>query len=591
MRALSSEKLLALVHPLDRAISDERARKRLDGEAVPPVVVLRIVRKNGSVRWIQSFNNPIEFRGRPAILSTSIDITERKEAEEAQRAAERRLQYVVASSPAVLFTLQIRDGAVRGISWMSGNVEAMLGYPVSDTLGGDWWTSNVHPDDCDGVAKRFSSEIFTHDYCADEYRFRHRDGTIRWIRSETRLIRDATNQAEEVVGSLSDITERKRLEDVFRQAQKMEAVGHLAGGVAHDFNNLMTVISGYCQMLLSNRQVDEWTREMIERIAQAGERAAKLTCQLLAFSRRTVLAPKVLDLSQVVLDSEHLLRQLLGEDINLAVVNDRALKPVKVDPSQIGHVIMNLAVNARDAMPAGGELRIETANTKLEDVSSLGPEAKPGLYVMLAVTDNGVGMAPEVRARLFEPFFTTKGVGKGTGLGLATVYGIVSQSNGFIAVHSEPGRGAAFKIYFPAAEGPVFERIPSSPVLERIAAGSETILLVEDEEAVRSTLQLALREAGYSVLPAGRGREALQIAAEQAGPIHLLITDVIMPEMGGRELVERLSQLRPDTKVLYMSGYTDDAVVRQGVLDAKVAFLQKPFTLAALRNKVREAID
>jgi len=330
---------------------------------------------------------------------------------------------------------------------------------------------------------------------------------------------------------------------------------------------------------------------MVSEIRQAGERAAGLTRQLLAFSRQTVLEPKVLDLNEVVRENERMLRRLIGEDVQLSAVLDPALSPVKVDPGQIGQVIMNLAVNARDAMPRGGKLTIETGNVKLDETSvGVGPGAKSGRYVLLAMTDTGAGMTPEIQAHIFEPFFTTKGPGKGTGLGLATVYGIVKQSGGFIYVYSEPGRGATFKIYLPAIDQPAAAG-KSVPGIKAAAGGAETILLVEDEDAVRSIIRLILRRAGYTVLEASRGTAAVRLAEQHSGPIHLLITDVVMPEMGGRQLVEHLARLRPDLKVLYLSGYTDDAVVRHGILQADVAFLQKPFTMAALTNKVRQVLD
>jgi CheY-like chemotaxis protein len=315
-----------------------------------------------------------------------------------------------------------------------------------------------------------------------------------------------------------------------------------------------------------------------------------LTRQLLAFSRRTVLKPKILDLNEVVRESEKMLRRLIGEDVQFTAILSPELKPVKVDPSQLSQVIMNLVVNARDAMPTGGALTIETANVELDPTSAAKiPEGKPGRYVVLAVTDTGTGMTPEVRAHIFEPFFTTKEPGKGTGLGLPTVYGIVKQSGGFISVYSEPNRGTSFRIYFPIAEGRVSAG-KSSRSVKPLAGGTETILLVEDEDAVRSIVRVVLQRAGYTVLEANRGREALRVAAAHPGPIHLLITDVVMPEMGGRQVVAHLTATRPGLKVLYLSGHTDDAVVRHGVSEAKMAFLQKPFTIEALMNKIREVL-
>lgn len=392
-------------------------------------------------------------------------------------------------------------------------------------------------------------------------------------------------------GILRDISPRKQLEAQLRQSQKMEAFGQLAGGVAHDFNNLLTIISGYSELVLKNLRADDPSRGFISEVHRAGERAASLTRQLLAFSRQQVLEPKVLDLNAVVADTEKMLRRLIGEDIHLHTVLAPRLDRVNVDPGQIEQVVLNLAVNARDAMPEGGKLTIETANTEVDEIyAQTNKDLKPGRYVMLTVSDTGCGMSDEVKARIFEPFFTTKGPGKGTGLGLATVFGVIKQSGGHIKVYSEPGHGTSFKIYLPV----VNEKIPSSRSLHgtRITpTGDETILLVEDEDAVRLLSRRALEGLGYTILEASNGREALAICQQHACTIHLLLSDVVMPEIGGRKLAEQLTVLRPDMKVLYLSGYTSDAVVRHGVLHAEVAFLQKPFTVSSLANKVREVLD
>jgi two-component system, cell cycle sensor histidine kinase and response regulator CckA len=371
----------------------------------------------------------------------------------------------------------------------------------------------------------------------------------------------------------------------------MEAVGQLAGGIAHDFNNLLTVISGYSDMLLDDSQHDDHSRGLLEEIRHAGERAAALTRQLLVFSRKDVHEPRVVDLNETVQSAEKMLRRLIGEDIRLAAVLAPNLGHVKVDPGQIEQVIMNLAVNARDAMPTGGLLTIETANVDLsEGYADAHPEVWAGRYVLLAVSDNGSGMDEATKARIFEPFFTTKGVGKGTGLGLAVVHGIVKASGGHVAVYSEPGHGTTFKIYLPAVDSLRTGGI-SHPGIDATPKGAETVLLVEDDDGVRRLIAQTLRGAGYTVLEANHGGEAVRLAERYDGPVHLLVSDVVMPEMGGRVLAERLAAARPGMKVLFVSGYTDDAVVRHGVLEAEMAFLQKPFTPGLLVRKVRNVLD
>jgi PAS domain S-box-containing protein len=389
---------------------------------------------------------------------------------------------------------------------------------------------------------------------------------------------------------IRDVTERKQLEEQLRQAQKMESVGRLAGGVAHDFNNLLTVIDGHAVLL--GRQVgpDHPFHQRISRIQEATAHAADLTRQLLAFSRKQMLAPKVLDLNAIVVAVEPMLRRLIGEDIELVTVPARALGRVEADPGQITQIIVNLAVNARDAMPEGGKLTIETADVELDEAHAhRHADTRPGSYVMLAVSDTGVGMDEETRSHIFEPFFTTKGPGKGTGLGLATVYGIVKQSNGNIGVHSEPGRGTTFKLYLPRVD-----RVAEPVVVPAAASepgGSETILLVEDNEMVRALTCEVLREHGYTVLEAHHGADALDITQRYDGPIHLLLTDVVMPGMGGWELASRLAPGRPGMRVLYMSGYAADAIVHQGILGDGEAFLPKPIKADTLSWKVREVLD
>jgi PAS domain S-box-containing protein len=420
---------------------------------------------------------------------------------------------------------------------------------------------------------------------------RAKDGRPIEVSVSVSPIRDREGRVIGASAIARDIRQGKRLEAQYQHAQKMEAVARLAGGVAHDFNNLLTVILGTGELLLAGLSRDDPARPLVADLAHAGERAASLTRQLLTFSRKQVIEPRLLDLNTVVRDAEQLLRRLIGEDIAVTLALDPGLRQVRADPGQIEQVIMNLAVNARDAMPTGGQLTLETGNVYLdEEYARTHPAVGVGRYAMLAVSDTGSGMDEATKARVFEPFFTTKEQGKGTGLGLATVYGIVKGSGGHIWVYSEPGRGSTFKVYLPWAEG----KVPSAKShvgLSRIPTGKETLLLAEDEDAVRALTRHVLTACGYTVLEARNGAEALRLCEHHAGPIQLLVTDVVMPEVSGRQLAERLTQRHPEMRVLFLSGYTDDAVVRHGVLQAEVAFLQKPFTPAALAQKVREVLD
>jgi PAS domain S-box-containing protein len=395
---------------------------------------------------------------------------------------------------------------------------------------------------------------------------------------------------------LSAAIRRQRAEEALlssdaqlQQAQKMEAVGRLAGGVAHDFNNLLTVISGYCGLMMAQLSKDDPFYHQAEEMSRAAERAASLTRQLLAFSRRQVIQPAVLDLNALLADMEKMLRRLIGEDVDLVASFEPALGRVKADPGQLEQVVLNLAVNARDAMPQGGRLSIRTANVQLDADDAARPaDVKPGSYVMLALADTGTGMDPAVLSRIFEPFFTTKEKGKGTGLGLSTVYGIVKQSGGHVAVESAPGRGSTFRVYLPRVEEDVGPPPPPPPPLRR---GTETILLVEDEDMLRGLVREMLRKAGYLVLEARQGGEALLHCERHAGTIHMMLSDVVMPQMSGPELAERLRRLRPGMKVLFMSGYTDEAIVHHGVLRPGVAFVHKPFTAEGLAAKIQEVLD
>jgi PAS domain S-box-containing protein len=416
-----------------------------------------------------------------------------------------------------------------------------------------------------------------------------KDGTPLWNCLSISLLRDGAGRVTHFVGVLADVTERRLLEEQYRQAQKMEAVGRLAGGVAHDFNNLICVVSGYSELLLNRLPASSPLREAVGHIKQAGDQAAALTRHLLTFSRKQILSPHRLDLNAIVQHTSQMLRRVIGEDIELITRPGPDLWSVEADPGQLEQVLMNLAVNARDAMPQGGRLTIETRNVEVSGQRSPAfPEAGPGPHVLLTVRDTGCGMDAEVRARLFEPFFSTKGE-KGTGLGLATVYGVVRQSRGFIDVQSEPGRGTTFHLCLPAVRAkPPAATI--SPALAALLRGTERVLLVEDQDAVRALERHILAGCGYTVLAAGGGPEALRLA-EQQGRIDLLVTDVVMSGMSGREMAERLRARQPDVKVLFLSGYADDALLRHGVCKAEVAFCAKPFTAHWLAVKVREVLN
>jgi len=420
--------------------------------------------------------------------------------------------------------------------------------------------------------------------------WRHRTKNGKTIEIEMAVHDIGYRGRKATLAVLLDVTDRRLLEAQLRQAQKMEAVGMLAGGIAHDFNNLLTIITGYGQLVLNTLGAEDPNRSAIEQIMKAGERAAGLTRQLLAFSRRQVLQPKVLEVNQLVSGLGSMLRRLIGEDIELHLLLAPDAGRINADPGQLEQVIMNLAVNARDAMPRGGTLTLETRNVNLDErYAASHLSVRPGAYVLIAVSDTGTGMDRETRAHLFEPFFTTKGQGRGTGLGLSIVFGIVKQSGGNIEVYSEKGRGTSVKVYMPRADqGAIMDAEGAEAHSPR---GTETILLVEDEEMVRTLVRETLEREGYKILDASSPEEALRLSQEHDRPIELMITDVVMPKLNGRELADRVAESRPHMKVLYMSGYTDNAVVNSGVLDGQMPFLQKPFTPMALARKVRQVLE
>jgi PAS domain S-box-containing protein len=455
----------------------------------------------------------------------------------------------------------------------------------------------VHPEDAKGTSEELAEAIRARKPFDCRHRILLPDGTERLMHARAELVLDQKGKPMRMIGTVQDVTESKRAEDALRsseeklrQSQKMEAVGRLAGGVAHDFNNLLTVIGGYCDLLLQRIAEKDPLRQNAEEIRNASERAAGLTRQLLAFSRKQVLQPRVLELNQVVASMDKMLRRLIGEDVDLRTVFDPLLGKVKADPGQIEQVILNMAVNARDAMLRGGKLTIRTANVALDQRTTFRNRGlEVGEYVMLSISDTGVGMTPEVKAHLFEPFFTTKGVNKGTGLGLATCYGIVTQSGGDIRVYSELNFGTTFKIYLPRVDQPIEENNGKDSTGD-LPSGTESVLVVEDEISVRRLAVFVLRECGYDVHEASDAMAALSLIEERS-PFDLIVTDVIMPQMSGKDLYNRLRERSYDAKVLFISGYTDDALAHHGVLDEGLWFLEKPFSPAKLTRKVREVLD
>lgn len=510
---------------------------------------------------------------------------ERKRAEHELSKSEERYRDLVENAHDIIYSHDLQGNYTS----MNKAGERITGYTHDESLALSL-AAIVAPEDLPKTQEMLRRKIAGERVTAYEMEIIAKDGHRVAVEANTKLVyQDGVPVG--VQGIARDVTERKQLEEQLRQSQKMEAIGQLAGGVAHDFNNLLTAINGYSSLALQRLEDSHPVKPYLEEVKKAGDRAANLTRQLLAFGRKQILQPLALNLNGVVSDMSKLLRRLIGEDIELTAKLDADVGRVMADPGQIEQVLVNLIVNARDAMPRGGNLTIETKNAELDkEYGSKHVGVAPGSYVMLAVSDTGIGMSEETRKRIFEPFFTTKEKGKGTGLGLSTVYGIVKQSGGNIWVYSEPGKGTTFKVYLPRAESKARES------KEKIAeaaphGGSETVLLVEDEEVVRGLARRILEQAGYTVVEASKSAEALRFCEEHAEEVDLLLTDVVMPEMSGKELADRLKSQRPDLKMLFMSGYTDEAIVHHGVLDSSVEFIQKPFTPAGLVKKVRDVLD
>ena len=514
-------------------------------------------------------------------------VARRYEVEAALRSSEQRLQTIIAAEPACV-TLVSAQGTLldmnrAGLQMIGAqNLEEVAGRPLVDL---------IHPDDrgpvidlhraaCNGASGRL------------EFRLIGPNGRDRWVDSHLvpfEAVDDAGDAHAAVLSVTSDVTEHKRLEDELRQAQKMEAIGLLAGGIAHDFNNLLTAIGGYADMVLETFDDTDPRRDEMEEIAKATTRAAALTRQLLAFSRRQLLQPTVLDVNDMLANVQKLLRRTIPESIDVQLDLGAVSDAVRADRVQLEQVVLNLAINASDAMPQGGQLRLSTSTADVDHAwAERHSPMRPGRYVRLTVSDTGVGMSPETQTRIFEPFFTTKPFGEGTGLGLATVYGIVKQSEGFVWMNSELGRGTTFDVYLPAAPEPIAHRV-HVPAVVATTGGSQTILLAEDDSAVRRLARDVLAHKGYTVVDARDGDEALTLARQYPGPIHLLIADVVMPGLNGRDLAERLTAERPDTRVLYTSGYTDNVMERAG-FEQGLSLLPKPFLPGELLRRVSEIL-
>ena len=580
--------VINLVHRDDRDRYLEMHRAALSGS--PGRREFRIVGLNGEERWVDSHAvsfDASDSDARPAVLSVTSDISERVRAQGALQEAEERMRFALEASRLGVWDTNL----TTGVSYWSGTCEALHGLEPG-TFGKTYlaFIDRVHPEDRESVLQTVDKAIREHRNAEIEYRTLWPDGSERRIASFAHFYYDDAGVPLRGAGVSIDVTDRRSLEAQLRQSHRMEAIGLLAGGIAHDFNNLLTAIGGYTEMVLHTFDDGDARREDLNEVAKATMRAAALTRQLLAVSRRQILQPTVLDVNGMVADVENLLRRTIPENIDLQLELSSVLDPVQADRGQLEQVVLNLAINAGDAMPQGGHLCLATATVDIDEAwAHLHPPMPVGRYVRLTVSDNGMGMTQETQAHIFEPFFTTKERGKGTGLGLATVYGIVKQSSGFIWVESHVGRGTTFEIYLPVVHEPIEPPVQVAPSVD-IGGGSQTILIAEDDGAVRRLARDVLANQGYTVLDARDGDEAMAIARGYPQAIHLLIADVVMPGLSGRDLAARLTLERPDLCVLYTSGYTENVMMRAGFEDG-LMLLAKPFLPVDLLRKVRETFD
>lgn len=575
------------IHPDDRA-RVKKAAEDARSSGIGKTLEYRLRHKNGAWLVLESTSSVIRNdKGEPEkLIIVNRDVSERKRAEEALRRSEVGFRSVVEDAPYGIY----RASPAGRLLQVNPALQKMLGYELKGELLQRDMPSEIfrHPGEYQRFAELLARTVESKDV---EMEWKRRDGTPITVHCSGRRVNDENGSPAYFEVFAEDVTEKRVLEKQLRMAQKMEAIGRLSGGIAHDFNNLLGVIIGYSRVLKRELGTNIALCEHALEIEKAGQRAASLTKQLLAFSRQQVLTPAILNLNTLAADMEKMLPQLLGEDIEVSMVLNPELGNVKADQSQIEQVIMNLAVNARDAMPAGGKLKVETTNAELDQGYVWDhPGSKVGSYVLLTVTDTGTGMDAATLTHIFEPFFTTKEIGKGTGLGLATVYGIVKQSNGYISLDSAPGRGTSFQVYLPRYAGP-----PAVDELKLDSAdnlrGTETILLVEDSEPLRKLAKTYLESSGFHVLSAESGEDALEVARRSGGTFDLLLTDVVMPGMNGRVLAEHMLLRQPEMKVLYMSGYTDSFIAGHGVLDPGTHLLHKPFIEEVLIRKVRDVLD
>ncbi len=599
---LLNRPFVEFIHPDDRQMVAQYHKQRSEGSAPRARYTFRFIRIDGCERWMEISSVRIDWENRPATLNFLSDVTDRKLTEAALKKSERQYRLIAENTADVIIVL---DLALR-FTYVSPSIERLRGFTVEESMKQSL-DQILTPE-----SKRIALEAFAAEQAlevagtADPNRSRileleeyRKDGSTIWAEMVLSFLRDREGKPNGILTIARDITERKRaeaeresLESQFRQAQKMEAVGQLAGGVAHDFNNMLSIINGYAELALESLDASDPLHDNLREIMNAGLRSADLVRQLLAFARKQTICPIQMDLNETVSSMLKMLKRLIGEDIELIWEPAADLWPVKMDPSQLDQILANLMVNARDAVSGIGRIVIKTDKIVFEKTDRTRPPGlTPGEFVMLSVSDNGCGMEKKTLNRLFEPFFTTKPQGQGTGLGLATVYGIVKQNNGYIYADSEPGNGTTFRLYLPRREDGEIRADQEASGYSKMAAGTETVLVVEDNAELLELTEKLLKRLGYNVLAAGNPNEAIRLATDYTGEIQLLLTDVIMPEMNGRDLREVLAPLRPEMKVLFMSGYTANAIAHHGVLGDGICFLQKPFTRDELAGKLREALS